>query len=83
MSTLMGSEMEQGEKIDFMSANPFSFYHIITELNEQDQQDTHGILRMPDMDVTSAPLPMIIGVNGSKNWSAHHLEYLKMFRENG
>ena len=68
MSTLMASEMEQGEKIDFMSANPFSFYHIITELNEQDQQDTHGILRMPDMDVTSAPLPLIIGVNGSKNW---------------
>lgn len=83
MSTLMASEMEQGEKIDFMSANPFSFYHIITELNEQDQQDTYGILRMPDMDVTSAPLPLIIGVNGSKNWSDHHLEYLKMFRENG
>jgi dienelactone hydrolase len=79
----MASGMEQGEKIDFISANPFSFYHIITELNAQDPQDTYGILRMPDMDVTSTPLPLIIGVNGSKNWSDHHIEYMKMFRDNG
>ena len=29
------------------------------------------------------PVPLILGVNGSKNWADHHLEYMKMYREIG
>ena len=38
----------QVEKINFESANPFSFYHVITDLHNQEKQDCYGILRFPD-----------------------------------
>ena len=38
---------------------------------------------MPDNVESTTPLPLIVGVNGSKNWSDHHLEYMKMFRDMG
>jgi len=83
LSFTMGSDVGQGERVDFNSANPFSFYHIITELDKQDPQNAFGILRMPDVGNGSLPFPLIIGVNGSKNWADHHLEYMKVFREMG
>ena len=70
------------EIIEFTSANPFSFYHIITNLSEQEQQAVYGILRMP-LDKTVGTAPLIIGVNGSKNWAEHHLEYMGMYRKMG
>ena len=27
--------------------------------------------------------PLVLGVNGSKNWAEHHLEYMEMYREMG
>ena len=71
-----------GEKIEFASANPFSFYHIITDLENQGSQDSYGILRLPD-EPEQQNLPLVLGVNGSKNWADHHLEYLAMYREMG
>lgn len=35
------------------------------------------------IDNADYPVPLIIGVNGSKNWADHHLEYMKMYRETG
>ena len=28
-------------------------------------------------------MPLVIGVNGSKNWADNHLEYLEMYRQMG
>ena len=71
-----------GERVTFKSANPFSFYHIITNLKNEIDQDVYGTLRFPD-NLNQDNLPMILGINGSKNWANHHLEYLTMFREMG
>ncbi len=75
-------DYELGETIRFKSSNPFSFYHIITALDNQSPQDVYGILRMPTNSFDK-PIPLVIGVNGSKNWADHHLEYLAMYREMG
>lgn len=71
-----------GEKLEFLSANPFSFYHIITDLENQHPQLAHGILRFPK-NIQNKKYPLVLGVNGSKNWADHHLEYMAMYREMG
>ena len=38
---------------------------------------------MPDKHNPESPVPLVMGVNGSKNWADHNLEYMKMFREIG
>ncbi|MAJ32969.1 MAG: hypothetical protein CMF95_00180, partial [Candidatus Marinimicrobia bacterium] len=73
---------DQGERIEFMSSNPFSFYHIITNLENETNKEVYGTLRFPD-SLKQDNLPMILGINGSKNWASHHLEYLEMFRGMG
>ena len=82
VAIIFGSDKDSGEKVEFNSANPFSFYHIITDLENQPPQKAYGILRMPVNDI-DGPFPLIIGVNGSKNWADHHLEYMTMYREMG
>ena len=73
---------DDGEQINFTSANPFSFYHIITDLENQDPHEVHGILRFPE-GVERQNLPLVMGVAGSKGWADHQLEYLSMYREMG
>jgi len=73
---------DNGERITFTSANPFSFYHVITDLENQEPQNVYGILRMP-AGVGHKNLPLVIAVAGSKDWSDHHLEYLAMYRDMG
>ena len=73
---------QKGERIEFTSSNPFSFYHIITDLENQEPQKVYGILRFPE-GVERKNLPMVFGVAGSLAWSNHHLEYLKMYRDMG
>ena len=68
------------EKINFISANPFSFKDIIISLNDQAIQEVHGILRLPK---GAGPFPVVIGSAGSLDWGEHHLEYLNMYRKNG
>lgn len=82
LSIVSAGGIDGGERIEFESANPFSFYHIITDLDGQEQQDAYGILRFPD-DHVGSPFSLILGVNGSKNWADHHLEYLEMYRGMG
>ena len=65
------------ELISFSSANPFGFRDIITELEEQEQQEVSAILKLPSGD---GPFPLVIGVAGSLDWGPHHLEYLEMLR---
>ena len=48
--------------VDFKSANPFSFYHILIELEEQEEQDAYGILRMPEQHNPAIPVPLVMGV---------------------
>ncbi len=71
-----------GERVEFISADPFSFYHIITDLENQKKKQVYGTLRFPDK-IKLNNIPMVLGINGSKNWASHHLEYLEMFREMG
>ena len=82
LGSVTAAELDDGEWIEFKSANPFSFYHIITDLDHQPVQDTYGILRFPD-NSQQETFPLVIGVNGSKNWADHHLEYLAMYRDMG
>ncbi len=73
---------QNGERIEFNSANPFSFYHVITDLENQESQKVFGILRFPENNERKN-LPLVLGVAGSLAWSDHHLEYLKMYRDMG
>lgn len=73
---------ENGEPIEFTSANPFSFFQVITDLENQESQEVFGILRFPE-DVKHKNLPLIIGAAGSLDWGEHHFEYLAMYREMG
>ena len=73
---------QKGESIEFISANPFSFYHVITDLENQEPQKVFGILRFPENSEWKN-LPLVLGVAGSMAWSDHHLEYLQMYREMG
>mgnify|MGYP003723285807 FL=1 len=50
---------DNGERITFTSANPFSFYHVITDLENQEPQNVYGILRMP-AGVGHKNLPLVI-----------------------
>lgn len=71
-----------GEQITFTSSNPFSFYHVITDLENQEPQEVYGILRMPE-NVEHNNLPLVIGVAGSLGWGEHNFEYLQMYRNMG
>jgi len=70
------------EKVEFISANPFSFFDIITNLKYQKVQEVYGVLNFPEVSEIKK-FPLIIGVPGSYSWASHHYEYMEMFRENG
>ena len=53
------------EKIEFESANPFSFRDIIQSLDSQDAQLVSGILKLPSKTTKNQKFPLIIGVAGS------------------
>ena len=80
---VLANSPDSFEKITFNSANPFSFYHIITDLNSQKPHESYGILRFPESLEKDGTIPLIMGVNGSKNWADHHLEYLSAYRKMG
>jgi len=71
------------DTISFMSANPFSFKDIITDLDSQKEQEVFGILTLPDQIELNQKVPLIIGVAGSKDWADHHLEYIDMYQKMG
>ena len=71
------------ETINFSSANPFSFKDIIISLESQESQDVYGVLRLPDSNNSLEKYPLIIGVAGSLGWSAHHKEYMEIYRSIG
>ena len=68
------------EKVRFISANPFGFRDIITNLDGLRTQEIYGILKTPNGD---GPFPLVIGVAGSLDWAEHHLEYMEMYRSMG
>ena len=70
------------EKVKFISANPFSFFDIITNLKYQNPQEVYGVLNFPEESEIKS-FPLIIGVPGSYSWASHHYEYMEMFRKNG
>ena len=72
------------EVIHFESANPFSLGDIITDLDNQEKQQVFGQLTTPvDSLNPDRKYPLIIGVAGSMGWRKHHLDYLKMYQEQG
>ena len=72
------------EIIHFESANPFSLSDIITDLDGQEKQQVFGQLTIPVDSLNSdKKYPLIIGVAGSMGWRKHHLDYLKMYQEQG
>ena len=74
----------QKEIIHFESANPFSLSDIITDLDRQEKQQVFGQLTIPiDSLNPDRKYPLIIGVAGSMGWRKHHLDYLKMYQEEG
>ena len=77
-----GYGQDEGERIVFSSANPFSFYHVITDLVHQLPQEVYGVLRFPE-GVELKNLPLVVGVAGSMAWASHHYEYMEMYRKQG
>tara|TARA_B110000014_G_C20126450_1_gene600522 strand:- start:1721 stop:2674 length:954 start_codon:yes stop_codon:yes gene_type:complete len=71
------------EKISFISANPFSFKDIITDLENQEEQEVFGVLKFPDNYSEDKKFPLIIGVAGSLGWGKHHHRYLELYRRMG
>ena len=70
------------EKIEFESANPFSFEDIILYLDEQQAQKVYGTLTFPEK-IVKDKYPLIIGVAGSLGWAEHHFDFLQMYRDMG
>ncbi len=71
------------QRIDFISANPFSFNDIITNLQDQESQNVYGNLKFPDNYDSNKKYPLVIGVAGSLDWTPHNFEYLEMYRKLG
>ena len=72
------------ELINFESANPFSLSDIINDLGNQEKQNVFGKLTIPVDNLNpDKKYPLIIGVAGSMGWRKHHLEYIKMYQEEG
>ena len=72
------------EKIEFQSANPFSFNDIIENLDNQENQTVYGDLKFPEeINDDNIKYPLVIGVAGSLGWKAHHYEQLEMYRDMG
>ena len=72
------------ELIHFKSANPFSLSDIINDLENQEKQNVFGKLTIPvDSINPKKKYPLIIGVAGSMGWRKHHLDYIKMYQEEG
>ena len=72
------------EVINFESANPFSLSDIINDLGNQEKQNVFGKLTIPvDSLNPDKKYPLIIGVAGSMGWRKHHLEYIKMYQDEG
>ena len=66
LTLLFSSNVDESEKVVFKSANPFSFYHIVTELEALEEQDAYGILSMHVEHNPDLPILLFMGVNGSK-----------------
>jgi len=75
---------QKTEKIVFNSANPFALSDIITDLENQQEQEVFGKLTFPNDSVDKEEkYPLIIGVAGSLGWREHHYEYMRMYQESG
>tara|TARA_B100001287_G_scaffold175411_1_gene147884 strand:+ start:18616 stop:19581 length:966 start_codon:yes stop_codon:yes gene_type:complete len=75
---------QKTEKIVFKSANPFALSDIITDLENQQEQEVFGKLTFPnDSFNKEEKYPLIIGVAGSLGWREHHYTYMRMFQESG
>ena len=75
---------QKTEKIVFKSANPFALRDIITDLENQQEQEVYGKLTFPhDQLEKEEKFPLIIGVAGSLGWREHHYEYMQMYQESG
>ena len=68
------------EIITFTSADPFGFQDIITNLENLEENEVSGILKLPEGE---GPFPLVLGVAGSLDWGEHHLEYMEMYRKMG
>tara|TARA_B100000900_G_scaffold245365_1_gene208614 strand:- start:334 stop:1299 length:966 start_codon:yes stop_codon:yes gene_type:complete len=75
---------QKTEKIVFKSANPFALSDIISDLENQQEQEVFGKLTFPnDSFNKEEKYPLIIGVAGSLGWREHHYKYMRMFQESG
>ena len=68
------------EIITFTSADPFGFQDIITNLENLEENEVSGILKLPEGE---GPFPLVLGVAGSLEWGEHHVEYMEMYRKMG
>jgi len=48
------------ERITFVSASPFSFQDIITNLDNQESQEVFGILKFPDNYSKEKNIPLLL-----------------------
>ena len=74
------------EIIVFNSKNPFNFNDLLFRIDNISNQQVYGILTYPEQSEnysSNKPLPLVMGVAGSKGWSEHHYKYMHNYLENG
>ena len=73
--TFSNVNAQKTERIVFKSANPFALSDIITDLENQQNQEVFGKLTFPNDSLEKEEkYPLIIGVAGSLGWRKHHYE---------
>ena len=62
----LSNDKNDFERIEFITSNPFSFFHIITDLEKQKSQNAYGLFGFSKVEIKNK-YPLILGVNGGKN----------------
>ena len=64
------------------SKSPFNFNDLLFRYSHIPNQKVYAILTLPESS-TNTKYPAVIGVAGSKGWSAHHYGYMERYLNNG
>ena len=69
-------------RIEYPSASPFEFHHILCKLDQAVEHPVFGSLLVPE-NPSDEPMPCVIAVHGSLNWRGHHYEHITNWLESG
>ncbi len=68
------------ERLEFDSHSPFELHQILTSQETTPEVKAYADLHLPEGE---GPFGCVIAVNGSRGWSAHHLEHIDNWLASG